>query len=91
MTGEKKSTEFFFGATTYLCVVVSIVLRPDMAAHDKVLTIALIQAATWVAKIFFRVNKDKILELNESMGTTIHHPQKIIPRDRLMSEPAELK
>ncbi len=91
MTGDKKSIEFFFGATTYLGVVVSIIVRPDMEAHDKVLTVAMLQGATWVAKLFFRLNKDKILnvgdslnEINEKFGATVTHPPRQFSRDQLV-------
>lgn len=92
MTGDKKSIEFFFGSTTYLCIVISIVVRPDMEAHDKVLTVAMIQGATWLGKLFFRTNKDKIMDLNESYGATINSKplaSRQLTKDQLISSPKE--
>jgi hypothetical protein len=88
MTSDKKSIEFFFGATTYIMIVLSIVVRDDMNAPDKLLTVAMIQGVGWLAKIFFRMNKDKILDLNDTLGATVT-PVKTISRESLVSAPAE--
>ena len=88
MTGEKNTVEFFFGVITYIGVIVAIIVRPDMPAHDKVLTVAMINALMWLGKLFFRVNGKKILELNEAFGTTINHPQpRQFTKEQLISSP----
>ncbi len=60
MTGEKKSVEFFFGYTTIILIIVSIAVRPDISAPDKLLTVSMIAGLIWVGKLFMRVNKDAI-------------------------------
>lgn len=58
MTGEKKSVEFFFGYVTIILVIISIAVRPDISAPDKLLTVAMIAGLIWIGKLFLRVNKD---------------------------------
>ena len=65
MTGEKKSVEFFFGYVTIILVIISIAVRPDISAPDKLLTVAMIAGLIWVGKLFLRVNKDAIERSND--------------------------
>jgi hypothetical protein len=60
MTGEKKSVEFFFGYITIILVIVSIAVRPDISAPDKLLTVAIISGLIWLGKLSIRMNKDAI-------------------------------
>lgn len=57
MTGEFKSQEFAFGMITYLLIIVSLILEPKMLPHDKILTIAMVNAVIWVVRFYVRYEK----------------------------------
>jgi uncharacterized membrane protein len=74
MNNDKK-IEYFFAATAYLGIILSIIIRDDMNAPDRFLTVAMIQGVVWLAFLFFRMNRDKLAGLNDSLGATITKPE----------------